>query len=240
MRRPRFTSIAAITALCLPPAATAKPFSSSAKGDFCEFEFSWSSEAAAVPALVARLRSELARQKARTIKGGLSDYSMHRIGWQSLTRFTTSGQTPRLLSLAREYWAFTGGAHGNGATTGLLWDRRLGREIPFASLFSNAMAEAAILQAPYCKALDRQRAEKRGGKAKLDSLPEFDSCPDLKHLAIIPASLTSGGKLVEIHLVAAPYTAGPYSEGEYDTVIPVSRRLIAALKPQYRSSFATR
>lgn len=232
---------AAMTVVALPfGAAGATPFSVRDKGQYGQFEFSWSSEASAVPALVARLRTELAREKARTIDGGKRDYSMRRMGWQSVTSYTTRGETPRLLSLAREYWAFTGGAHGNGATTALLWDRRLGKEIPFASLFSNGNGFEAIIRGPYCRALDRQRAEKRGGSAALGTVPEFDSCPALKDVAIIPGSAGRQGRFTEIHLIAAAYTAGPYVEGEYDTVVPVSRPLIAALKPQYRPSFAAR
>ena len=238
----RLTLIAAgMSVLAFPfGAASGQLFSVKSKGQYGQFEFSWSREATAVPALVARLRAELAREKARTIDGGERDYAMRRMGWQSVTSYTTRGETRRLLSLAREYWAFTGGAHGNGATTPLLWDRRLGKEIQFASLFSNADGFAAILRGPYCRALERQRAEKRGGNAALGTVPEFDSCPALKDVAIIPASAGRHGRFTEIHLIAAPYTAGPYVEGEYDTVVRVSRRLIATLKSQYRPSFAAR
>ena len=37
--------------------------------------------------------------------------------------------------------------------------------------------------------------------------------------------------------VASPYVAGPYVEGEYEVELPVTARLIEALRPEYRESF---
>jgi hypothetical protein len=226
-----------------PPAAHARPSGYTYKNKYAEFEFSWSTEAAAVPALAARLRSELAREKARTIRGGREEYAIREqsgspgVGWQSVTKITTSGETPRLLSLSRQYYAFTGGAHGNGATTGLLWDRKLGKEIKFSYLFSSPTHYLQLLRTPYCRALDKERKKRRGPDYQPGSVPEFDSCPKLSDLALVAAASKRGGKLNEIHLLAAPYEAGSYAEGEYDIVLPVTRQLIAALKPQYRGSF---
>lgn len=233
--------------LCLPPAlaaavlvvspAAAKPFSYSYKTKSADFDFSWSSEAAAVPGLVKQLRVQLAKEKASTIRGGKDDYAMRQIGWQSSTRITTSGKSARLLSLSREYWAFTGGAHGNGATTGILWDRKLRKAVSFDFLFSAPSAYVALLRAPYCRALDAERKKRRGGDGKLGTLDEFNSCPKLSELAIIPADPGHDGRFDQLHLIAAAYLAGPYVEGDYDIVLPVSGSLIRSIKPQYRRSF---
>jgi hypothetical protein len=224
-------------------AAHARPFSYTYKNKYAEFEFSWSTEAAAIPALVARLRSDLAEKKAKTIRGGREEYGIREqsgspgVGWQSVTKITTNGETPRLLSLSRQYYAFTGGAHGNGATTGLLWDRKLGKEIKFSYLFSSPSHYLQLLRTPYCRALDKERKNRRGPDYQPGSVPEFDSCPKLSELALVPAATKRGGKLNEIHLLAAPYAVGSYAEGEYEIALPVTRQLIAALKPQYRDSF---
>ena len=38
-----------------------------------------------------------------------------------------------------------------------------------------------------------------------------------------------------------PYTAGPYAEGTYEVTLPVTRAILAAVKPEYAESFtATR
>ena len=52
-----------------------------------------------------------------------------------------------------------------------------------------------------------------------------------------PVDKDKDGRFDEVEFVASPYTAGPYAEGEYELVLPVTRQLIAAIKPVYRASF---
>ena len=124
-----------LIALLATAAAGAKPFSYESKTRYAEVDFAYSAEAAAVPALVKRFKSDLARERTQSIACGKAETEVRvksgseGIACSSSTGITTSGQTARLLSLARAYYAFTGGAHGNGGTTPLLWDRRLGKEI---------------------------------------------------------------------------------------------------------------
>ncbi len=219
--------------------AQARPFKYAHESKYGHVDFSWSAEAAAVPALVKRFRVELAKQKADTIEGGKMESEFRPgVGWESSTKITTSGQSPRLLSLSRIYWAFTGGAHGNGRTTGLLWDRKLGKEIGFAALFTSASSYGRVLRDPYCRALDLERRKRRGGDGKLNGgVGEFDSCPKFSDLAIIPVDSRRDGRFDEIHVIAPPYIAGPYAEGPYDIALLVSGRLIQLMKPDYRSSF---
>lgn len=108
------------------------------------------------------------------------------IACSSSTSIKTSGQSARLLSLAREHWAFTGGAHGNGATTGILWDRGLNKEISFDSLFLSP-AGLTQLRAPYCRALDAERKKRRGPDYEKGTITEFDTCPKFSDLALIAA-----------------------------------------------------
>ena len=226
-------------ALLTTVSAQARPFKYAYKSKYAQFDFSWSSEAAAVPALVMRFHAELRKAKADTIAGGKMESSFRPgIGWASSTKITTSGESPRLLSLSRTYWAFTGGAHGNGRTTGLLWDRKLGKEISFASLFSSSSSYGPALRDPYCRALDQERIKRRGGDGKLNNgIGEFDACPKFSDLAIIPADSHRDGRFDRIHLIAPPYLAGPYAEGDYDIALPVTRQLIGLMKPVYRASF---
>ena len=222
-------------------ATDARPFSYSSKTNFADVDFSYSAEAAASPALVRRFKAELAKERTATVTCGRQETEVRvKTGGQGIacassTKIATSGQTGRLLSLARTYWAFTGGAHGNGGTTPLLWDRARGKEIKFASLFSSANGYANILRDPYCRALNRERKKRRGDDYQPSSMtPEFDACPKFSDLSLIPAGSLRFG---QIHLIASPYTAGPYAEGEYDIALPVTARLVAALKPEYRASF---
>ena len=233
-----------LIALLATAAAGAKPFSYESKTRYAEVDFAYSAEAAAVPALVKRFKSDLARERTQSIACGKAETEVRvksgseGIACSSSTGITTSGQTARLLSLARAYYAFTGGAHGNGGTTPLLWDRRLGKEIKFASLFSTPNGYASVLRDPYCRALNAERKKRRGPDYQPSSMvPEFDACPKFSELSLIPSG---SPRLNTIHLIAGAYTAGPYAEGEYDIPLPVTARLIAALKPEFRDSFAQR
>jgi hypothetical protein len=227
--------------LATAAAVDAKPFKFESKTRYAEVDFAYSREAAAVPALVKRFQADLARERRRTVACGKAETKVRvdsggeAIACSSSTAITTSGQTSRLLSLARAYYAFTGGAHGNGATTPLLWDRRSSREIRFESLFATADGYSAPLRDRYCRALNAERRKRRGPDYQPSSMvPEFDSCPKFSELSLIPAG---SPRFNTINLIAAPYTAGPYAEGDYDIALPVTARLVAALKPQYRSSF---
>jgi len=242
----RWGIIAVLTAALLSAgAAPARPFKHAYKSKYAHVDFAWSNEAEAVPHLVKRFRVELAKQQADTIEGGKQEFEFHPVGWDSSTKITTSGESPRLLSLSRTYWAFTGGAHGNGSTTGLLWDRALAKEIKFASLFTSPTRYEQVLRGSYCKALDAERRKRRGndyvpggGNYTLAAaFSEFDRCPAFSALAMIPAAARRNGKLDRIHIIAAAYIAGPYAEGDYDIVLTVGPQLIRLMKPQYRASF---
>jgi hypothetical protein len=94
---------------------------------------------------------------------------------------------------------------------------------------------AAITRAPYCKSLANEQVKRREGE-KLD-LPEFNECPKYSDLAIAPVDKNKNGRFDIIAFTASPYVAGPYAEGEYEIELPVTRQLIAAMKPDYRSSY---
>ncbi|MBA3668557.1 MAG: hypothetical protein H0W71_00565 [Sphingomonas sp.] len=151
------------------------------------------------------------------------------------------GQTARLLSLTREWYEFTGGAHPNHGTSAMLWDRTLNRRMAFDGLFtSGAAGSAAALRKSYCAALDKERLERRGPEdaAAGDFAGDpFYQCPKFAQLAIIPEG-KAGRPFATMTIHADPYVAGPYVEGDYDISLPVTSALVAALKPQFRASFA--
>jgi hypothetical protein len=228
--------------LLVATSADARPISFASKTKYADIEFSYSTEAAAVPALVRKFRADLAKERSSALSCGKQESTIRiqtggqAIACSSMTKYTTSGQTARLLSLAKSYYAFTGGAHGNGGTTPLLWDRSLGKEIKFASLFRTPIAYGPPVRAAYCRALGAERRKRRGPDYQPNSMvPEFDACPKFSDLSLIPSG---SPHFRQLHIIAAPYTAGPYSEGEYDIVLPVTPDLLAALKPEYRASFA--
>lgn len=221
-------------------AAEAWPVKIERDSDLLEFTYEWSSEAAAVPALDRRFRAErakayrdalanarqdqlLARQQKRDYNQ--ESYSMH---------WSTAGQTSRLLSLQSQLGTFTGGAHPNSNNGALLWDRRLSQQLSMDDLFLRRQAFGALTRIRYCTLLAAERQERRKGE-KFGG--DFDQCPKYSELAIAPVDKDKDGRFDTIAVVASPYVAGPYVEGEYEIEIPVTRQLIAGLKPAYRNSF---
>ena len=228
-------------ALVASGTADAKPFKSELKNADADFSFSWSSEVAAVPPLVKRFTADMRKQKAATVTGGKEFNQMRKkmgstgdIGYMHSTAIETAGQSARLLSLEIATASYTGGAHGNYGYGSLLWDRRLNHEISFDDLFIRKAGFSKLTRVSYCKALDAERLKRREGE-KLNG--EFAQCPPFSDLAIAPVDKDKDGRFERISFVAAPYTAGPFSEGEYALELPVTRQLMAAIKPLYRASF---
>jgi hypothetical protein len=68
----------------------------------------------------------------------------------------------------------------------------------------------------------------------------FDDCPKLDEIAIIPTDKDNNGRFDLLTLVASPYVAGPWAEGDYEIELAVTPDLISGLKNEYRDSFEFR
>ena len=224
-----------------PAAPAPKAFVFDEKNDLVDFHFAWSAEAAAVPELVTRFRAAMEKVKAELLAGAKDDKAMRNKegfdfhGFQSSTDYKTSGQSDRLLSLTADVGAYTGGAHGNYGTSGLLWDRTATREIKVSDLFAEPDNRDRLLTQRWCDALRKAREEKRGEPAGGDGM--FDECPKLDEIAIVPTDNDGNGRFERLILTASPYVAGPYVEGSYEIDVPVTADLISALKSEYQGSF---
>ncbi|MDP9421817.1 MAG: DUF4163 domain-containing protein [Pseudomonadota bacterium] len=224
-----------------PAAPAPKAFVHDEKSDLIEFHYAWSVEAAAVPQLVARFRKDMEKAKAELIADAREDKAFREKqgfdfnGHNLSTDYRTAGQSTRLLSLSADSGSYTGGAHGNYGTRGLLWDRQAAREIKVADLFFAPSNLDRLLTQRWCDELNEAREEKRGEPVGGDAM--FDECPTLDQIAIIPTDDRGNGRFEMLVLVASPYVAGPYAEGSYDIELKVTPELIAALKIDYRASF---
>lgn len=217
------------------------PYAVDRKGDTVEFNYAWSAEASASPALVRRLTSDLEtsfsaasgtaqadRAEAQAAKRPFNGHQFNR-------RWTTAGQSARLLSLTAETMNFTGGAHPSYGADALLWDRLTRREIKVGRLFGAGNDLANLVHAPYCVTLQGERAKRRG--AAVQPGDAFSDCPKLSELAVVPADGDSDRRFDRFRLVAPHGLAGAHVEGRYDVAVPVTAAMRAALKPAYRSSF---
>lgn len=248
MRNPLFTIALLIAATAAASQPAAKAGQLNFKNNLLAWHVGWPAEVSAIPALLASIRDPAVKNKRELLKTAASDkaergkqgYPFN--AYDSSVEIATVGSTPRLLSLTEDVSEFTGGAHPNHGTSAILWDRRLNKEIAFYSLFSSGAASfTTLLHKTYCTALDKERAKRRGPEEQAAGSPAddpFNQCPKFfSELALIPQGKT-GKPFTTVTIHADPYVAGPYVEGDYDVVLPVNSALVAALKPQYRASFA--
>ena len=225
--------------------ADPKPIVLDSETPLLDWHVSWPAEVSAYPALERMIRGpaekaqndyaeQAAEDRAEREKAGFP--------WPGAYQYSVdakvAGDTPRLLSLVREWSEFTGGAHPNHGTDAILWDRAAWNDLKVGELFTGGQAALeALVRDPYCAALDAERTKRRGGAPMGGSDEVFWACPQFSDLAIIPQG-GKGTKLTVLRFHADPYTAGPYAEGDYDIELPVTAAMIAAMKAEYRSSFA--
>ncbi len=213
-----------------------------ATDDF-EFDYAYPAEAAAIPALKARLDAERTAALAAVRRDAVAaranakanGYDIPGYGYDK--KWQRVADVPGWLSLSATVYEFTGGAHGMTVYDALLWDRRGARAIDPIDAFASKAAVDGAIRAPFCQALDAQRLEKRGAMLGADS--GFTACIDPSAYPILFGS-SNGRTFDRISVMVPPYEAGPYAEGTYEVDLPVTAALIAALKPQFRPAFSAK
>lgn len=207
------------------------------------FSYAYPAAAAGIPALKAQLDNEMAKARAELAsiaKEGESaakaeDFEFN--PFDQSTKWTVVTDLPGWLSLKRDYYEFTGGAHGNYGTGALLWDKAAGQARDVMTLFVSKAAFDAALRPAFCNALDKQRAERRGAPVDRTSGDSFDDCLAPSDVTVLLGS-SNKQQFNRIGLIADPYAAGPYAEGSYEVTLPVTPALLKAVKPEYRAAFA--
>lgn len=213
------------------------------ENDLYEFAYAYPDAAAAIPDLKALLDQRLDAAKADLISTAKSDraeaakdgfpYHAHsfQAGWKVVTNL------PDFLSLSSDIYTYSGGAHGMSAFDTLVWDRRTGEARDPQAFFASKDALRNAIQPAFCDALDKQREKKRGEPVQRGSGQMFTECIDPVASTLILGS-ANGRTFDRIGILVGPYEAGPYAEGPYEVTLPVTARVIAAVKPQYKGSFS--
>ncbi|WP_088184343.1 DUF4163 domain-containing protein [Sphingobium sp. Z007] len=223
------------------PTPPAKPFAEKDKSPFLEFSYAYPAQAAAVPVLVEKFAKDMASSKADALSMAKEDsaaatqsgfpFRPHSLE----TQWRVAADTPRFLALQSETYVYTGGAHGMTGYEALLWDKARKRETSIKALMASPATFAAAIREPFCAALDKQRAEKRG-EPVVRGEDEFTKCIDPMEQVLVPTS--KDGKLIDsITVVVGPYSAGPYAEGSYDIPLPVDAAMRKAIKTEYQDGF---
>lgn len=223
------------------PPPPAKAFAQADKSPFLEFSYAYPAPAAAIPFLVDKFGKDAASTKADALKMAKEDSaSAKEAGYpfrpHSIeTKWSVEADTPRFLSLESQSYSYTGGAHGMSAYDVVLWDKARRRETSVKALMTSTAAFAAAIRDPFCKELDRLRAEKRGEPVVRGDDP-FTQCIDPMSETLVPTS--SDGKLIDsMTVVVGPYSAGPYAEGSYDVKLPVDAAMRKTIKTEYQDGF---
>lgn len=240
------TGVAATpAAAATPPAPAAQKVEftdNEAKGEATrEFAYAWPAAVSAIPELVKTFTAErdklLVGQKADW-QESLKEFAGEDCGGCMMRDQQTTWQvvadTPRFLSLSRAFYEYSGGAHGNGGTGGLVWDREAKKSIEPEAFFTSQNALQDMLGPRFCKLLKAERAKRLGEDVGDDSI---FPCPPVKELTVLLGS-KSKTHFDRIGLIADAYVAGSYAEGQYEFTIPVTDALLKAVKPEYRAAFA--
>ena len=214
-----------------------------ASNDLYEFTYSYPDAAGAIPQLkdlldtrLYQAREQLASSSGEDQKAAKKEgfpYNPHSYGakWQVVTGL------PGWLSLSADLYSYLGGAHGMSNFDSLLWDRRAGKARKPRDLFTSSDALRNAIHKPFCDALDKEREKRRGEPVQRGSGQIFTECIDPVAQTLILGS-SNGQTFDRIGILVAPYEAGPYAEGTYEVTLPVTGRIMATLKPQYRASFS--
>jgi hypothetical protein len=205
------------------------------EGPGLSFRWSLAPEAALEPALVRNMRSTALAEREKAMREADENVKNPPPGREPIPvewseRWTAEAETDALLALSARQYSFTGGAHGNLALGGLIWDRAAARRLTFPELFADRKGALATLRPAFCKALDAERAKRRQGTPAL----QFQDCPDPAQFAILPVGQ---GAITAVKVAVPPYAAGPWSEGPYEILLDAAP-LRPFLLPRYAAAFA--
>jgi hypothetical protein len=152
--------------------------------------------------------------------------------YASERQWAVAAATPRLISLRGMWLDYTGGAHPNHGAAALLWDAAANKEVKPADLF-RADADMKALDKAICAAVAAAKLHREGASPPDDIF----GCPKWTETTLALAPSTEAGKIGGLMVLIDPYVVGPYAEGDYELILPLSafRPLLA---PTYLDAFA--
>jgi hypothetical protein len=115
-----------------------------------------------------------------------------------------------------------------------VWDREANRAIDPKAMFRSPAALQDAVGEAWCRKLGAERQKKFGEEYTDDG---FFPCPPIADLVVLVGS-SDRQHFNRIGLIAAPYVAGSYVEGEYEVTLPVTPAVLAAVKPEFKAAFA--
>jgi hypothetical protein len=245
--------LAASAAPCAAQTATPPNASAPAAGRIVdvsnsdyEFSFGYPAEVMAIPKLKAIMEKEIKDGQSYLAKSAIeakadSEKNSYPYNpYQSGTVWEVAADTNALLSLSGFYSSYSGGAHGNYGFGARIWDKKAKKLLKNSSdVFTNPKSALELVRQDYCNGLNAARREKLGADWKAEDDGVFSGCPAFADLAIVFRG-DKGKPINRIAFIAAPYVAGSYAEGEYEVELPMTAKLVEAVKNGYRGAFVVK
>ena len=191
--------------------------------------------------LHARLYAEEVRRLRQFTEGAQADRSEAgndtAIGrYEKTITLTETAETGKLVSLKREAFDYSGGAHPNTQTTGVLWDKALKQMVSPTALFRRGADQTALDQA-LCAAINTAKQARVPGSATVTLGAKDFACPRAAATPFVLAPGTVDGKAGGLTFLIGPYQVGPYVEGSYEITLPLSQ-FQSLLAGAYADEFA--
>lgn len=223
------------------PADAAAPMGFDQKTEFATVRLTLPAAIKPQPDLHARIYAEEVRLLRQFMEGAQSDRT--EAGgeegmptYEKTVTFQTALETGKLFSLQRIDFDFSGGAHPNTVSTGVLWDKALKQVVAPADLFRKG-ADLTVLDQALCSAINAAKRARVPDSAGIVIGGKDFACPHAIDTPFILAAGTTPGKAGGLVFLIGPYQVGPYAEGAYEIAIPLAvfRSLLA---PAYADEFA--
>lgn len=222
-------STAAVT-----PADAAAPMAFESKTPYADVRLTLPDAIKPQTDLHARLYAEevrLLRQFTEGAQGELTEAGAdtERPKFEKTVNVSAALETSKLLSLKRVDFDYSGGAHPNTLTSGILWDKALKRRIGLTDLLRRD-ADLSLLDQALCSAINTARRARvpDSTSINLGGRPGA-SCPRAADTPFVLAPGSVPGKAAGLVFLIGPYQVGPRAEGAYEIALPASgfRSLLA-------------
>ncbi|MGY3453570.1 DUF3298 domain-containing protein [Bradyrhizobium sp. USDA 4353] len=146
----------------------------------------------------------------------------------------------RYVSVLRDDYMDTNGAHPNSDVNTILWDRSAAKPISIRPFFTETADNGPAMKAMLAAILTSLKAEKKKRDATETATAEWfkDLEPKLLKIgAVTLAPSTEAGKSSGLTFHYPPYAVGPYAEGQYVAFVPWET-LKPYLSPEGQAIFA--
>jgi hypothetical protein len=182
------------------------------------------------PALAANCLAEgkkwAEKNRADADKERKQDPGLFRNAWSFERKYLTRSVVDnRYVSIVREDYEYTGGAHPNSSSDTILWDKSTGKRISIRPFFTETADNGPTMKALRQAVIASLEAEKKKRGAEGTDQSAIEAI-EPKLLKIGPVSLTPSteqGRSSGLTFHYSPYAVGSYAEGEYVAFVPLEK-----------------